>query len=172
MKRAIVLAISVILALTMAAPTVLARSVNGVAPEDVNPDSEPIIINAGDNTVLGGSCVFPIQLDLSGKAKTIELPNGAFIFTSPDLNVTITNLDNGEQASFNITGAFHQTTDPVTGDVTTVITGRNLPFDPKAGVNLTIGNFSFVFDAEGNLIQSFEDTDGKGQVIDVCALLA
>ena len=172
MKRAIVVAISVILALTMAAPTVLARSVNGVAPEDVNPDSEPIIINAGDNTVLGGSCDFPMRLDLSGKAKTIELPNGAFIFTSPDLDVTITNLDNGEQASFNITGSFHQTTDPVTGDVTTRITGRNLPFDPEAGVNLTIGNFSFVFDAEGNLIQSFEDTDGKGQVIDVCALLA
>jgi hypothetical protein len=35
-KRAIVLAISVILALTMAAPTVLARSDNGVAPEDVS----------------------------------------------------------------------------------------------------------------------------------------
>jgi hypothetical protein len=34
-KRAIVLALSVILALTMAAPTVLARSVNGVAPVDV-----------------------------------------------------------------------------------------------------------------------------------------
>ena len=171
MQRAIVLALGVILALVVAAPTVLARSVNGVAPEDVNPDSEPIIINAGDDTVLGGSCDFPIQLDLSGKAKTIELPNGAFIFTSPDLDVTITNLDNGEQASFNVTGSFHQTT-AENGDVTTVITGRNLPFDPEAGVNLTIGNFSFVFDAQGNLLQSFEDTDGKGQVIDVCALLA
>jgi hypothetical protein len=53
--------------------------------------------------------------------------------------------------------------------VTTRITGRNLPFDPVRGVNLTIGNFSFVFDAEGNLLQSFE---GKGQVIDVCELLS
>jgi hypothetical protein len=47
-----------------------------------------------------------------------------------------------------------------------------LGFDPEAGVVLTIGNFTYVFDADGNLIQSFEDTDGNGQVIDVCALLA
>ena len=172
MKRAIVLALSVILALTMAAPTVLARSDNGVAPGDVNPDSEPIFINADDDTVLGGSCAFDMRLDLSGKAKTIELPNGAFIFTSPDLNVTITNLDNGEQASFNITGALHQTT-AENGDVTTVMTGRNLPFDPDEGVNLTIGNFSFVFDKDGNLIKSFADPPvGNGQVIDVCSLLS
>ena len=169
MKRAIVLALSVILALTMAAPTLLARSVNGVAPEDVSP--EPIFVPANDDTVLGGSCAFPIRLDLSGKAKTIELPNGAFIFTSPGLDVTITNETNGEQATFNITGAFHQTT-AENGDVTTKITGRNLPFDPDAGVNLTIGNFSFVFDENGNLLQSFEETDGNGQVIDVCELLS
>jgi hypothetical protein len=171
-KRAIVVAISVILALTMAAPTVLARSVNGVPPEDVNPDSEPIFINAGDNTLLGGSCAFDMRLDLSGKAKTIELPNGAFVFTSPGLDATITNLENGEQATFNITGAFHQTT-AENGDVTFRITGRNLPFDPDEGVNLTIGNFSFVFDENGTLIKSFADPPvGNGQVIDVCALLS
>jgi hypothetical protein len=62
---------------------------------------------------------------------------------------------------------------PANGDVTYRITGRNLPFDPDAGVNLTIGNFNFVFDKNGNLIKSFEDTDdGKGQVIDVCELLS
>ena len=60
----------------------------------------------------------------------------------------------------------------MTGDVTFQITGRNLPFDPDEGVNLTIGNFSFVFDENGNLLQSFEQTDGKGQVIDVCELLS
>jgi hypothetical protein len=43
-----------------------------------------------------------------------------------------------------------------------------LLFDPEAGVVLTIGKFTYVFDDEGNLIQPFE---GKGQVIDVCALL-
>jgi hypothetical protein len=170
-KRAIVVAISVILALTMAAPTVLARSVNGVPPGDVNPKT--FFIDAGDNTLFNGSCAFDMRLDLSGKAKTIELPNGAFVFTSPGLDATITNLENGEQATFNITGSIHQTTDPVTGDVTFQITGRNLPFDPDEGVNLTIGNFSFVFDENGTLIKSFADPPvGNGQVIDVCALLS
>ena len=56
--------------------------------------------------------------------------------------------------------------------MTTVITGRNLLFDPDAGIVLLSGNFSFVFDKKGNLIQSFEDTDGNGQVIDVCELLS
>jgi hypothetical protein len=110
-----------------------------------------------------------MRLDLSGKAKTIELPNGAFIFTSPGLDVTITNLDSPEnQAMFNITGTFHQTTNPENGEVTTVVTGRNLLFDPEAGTNIAIGNFSFVFDAEGNLVQPLA---GEGRLIDVCALL-
>jgi len=168
-KRAIVVAISVILALTMAAPTVLARSVNGVAPGDISGPVPP--------EFFPGTCDFPLQLELSGKAKTIVLPDGGVvgvtsIGTSPGLDVTATNLENGEQARFSITGTFFETTNPENGDVTTVITGRNLLFDPDAGIVLLSGNFSFVFDKKGNLIQSFEDTDGNGQVIDVCELLS
>ena len=166
MKRAIVLAISVILALTMAAPTVLARSDNGKAPEAVIAD---FTVTPG---AAGGSCDFPLHLDLSGKGKEITQPDGSHIFTSPGLHVTATNQTNGEQASFSITGAFHETTNPENGEVTTKVTGRNLLSDPDTGYVLLSGNFSFVFDAEGNLIQSFEDTDGKGQVIDVCELLS
>jgi hypothetical protein len=162
-KRAIVLALSVILALTMAAPTVLAQG-NGGAPEDVSGTIPPEVV-----AQFPGACSFPMQLDLSGKGKVITLPDGRRILTSPGLHVTVTNVDTGEQATFNITGTFHETTNPETGEVTTVVTGRNLLFDPEAGVVLTIGQFTFVFDAEGNLIQPFE---GKGQVIDVCALLA
>src|SRR5215217_4285275 len=150
----------------MAAPTVLARSDNGTAPEDVE---GTFIVEPGDP---GGSCAFRLQLDLSGKGKEITQPDGSRIITSPGLNVTATNLDNGEQATFSITGAFHETTNPVNGDVTTKVTGRNLLSDPDAGYVLLSGNFSFVFDKNGNLIQSFEDTDGNGQVIDVCALLS
>jgi hypothetical protein len=162
MKRAIVLALSVILALTMAAPMVSARSDNGVAPVDV---SGPV-----DPEFFPGTCEFPLRLEVNGKAKAIELPNGGFIFTSPGVDVTITNFDTPEnQATFNITGSFHQTTDPVTGEVTTLARGRNLLSDPEAGTVIAIGNFSFVFDAEGNLVQELE---GEGQLIDVCALLA
>jgi hypothetical protein len=163
-NRAIVLALSVILALTMAAPTVLAQGPpNGGAPEDV---SGTFTVNPGD---IPGTCAFPMLFELSGKGKTIELPDGRLILTSPGLHVTVTNLANPEnQETFNITGSFHQTTNPVNGQVTTVVTGRNFLFDPEAGTVIAIGNFSYVFDAEGNLVQPLE---GKGQLIDVCTLL-
>jgi len=163
-RRTIMIALIALLALAMAAPTVLARNVNGVAPKAVSDD--PIIVNPGD---FPGSCDFSFQLDQSGKAKAIDLPGEVFIFTSPDLNVTITNLDNPEnQATYNITGSVHPSTDPETGDVTTVVKGRNLLIDPEAGTVIAIGTFSFVFDAKGNLIQPLE---GEGQLIDVCAAL-
>jgi hypothetical protein len=68
MKRAIVLALSVILALTMAAPTVLAQG-NGGAPKDV---SDTFTVNPGD---IPGTCSFPMQLELSGKGKQITQPD-------------------------------------------------------------------------------------------------
>ena len=53
--------------------------------------------------------------------------------------------------------------------MTTILTrGRNLLSDPVAGTVIAIGNFSFVVDAEGNLVQPLE---GEGPLIDVCALL-
>ena len=115
----------------------------------------------------GELCAFPIHFALSGKAKTIELPAERTIFTSPGVSATLTNLDNDNQETFGITGAFHETI-LANGDVETVVTGRNLLFDPFAGLVLAIGRFSFVFDAEGNLIQPLQ---GTGRLIDLCALL-
>ena len=164
MKRAIVLAISVILALTMAAPTVLAQGPpNGGAPEDV---SGTFTVNPGD---IPGTCAFPMLFELSGKGKTIELPDGSLILTSPGVHVTVTNLANPEnQATFNITGSFHRSTNPETGQEATLARGRNFLFDPVAGTVIAIGDFSFVFNADGALAQPLE---GEGQLIDVCALL-
>ena len=161
MKRAIVLALSVILALTMAAPTVLARSDNGTAPEPVSAD---FTVMPGDP---GGSCDFPIRLQVSGKGKEITQPDGSHIFTSPGLHVTATNQTTGEQATFSITGAFHQSTNE-TDQVTTLARGRSLLFDPVAGTVIASGNFSYVFNSDGTLAQPLE---GEGQLIDVCALL-
>jgi hypothetical protein len=116
----------------------------------------------------GDLCAFGVELSGTGKAKTIELPGKRFIFTSPGLDATLTNLDDpSKQVTLNVTGAFHQTTEG-DGSVVTVTTGRSLLGDPEAGFVLAIGHFSFVFDAEGNLIQPLA---GKGQVIDVCALI-
>jgi hypothetical protein len=167
MKRAIVVAISVILALTMAAPTVLAQEEgppNGGAPDVVSGTVPP--------EFFPGTCDFPLQLEVNGKAKLIELPDGGVgvtsIATSPGLDVTITNVETPEnQATLNITGSFHQSTNE-TGQVTTLYRGRNLLSDAEAGTVIAIGNFSFVQDAEGNVVQHLE---GQGQLIDVCALL-
>jgi hypothetical protein len=163
MKRAIVLALSVILALVVAAPTVLARNVNGVAPTDA---SGTIVVEPGDYP---GTCDFTYQLDLSGKGKMIDRPGDILVFTSPGLNVTVTNLDDPDhpQATYNITGTLEQTT-LKNGDVVTVATGRNFLIDPEAGTVIAIGDYSFAFDKKGNLIQTLQ---GKGQLIDVCAAL-
>jgi hypothetical protein len=163
MKRIVLLMVGILLALVVAAPMVSAQSANGGAPEDA---SGTVVVNPGDYP---GSCEFPFSLEFSGKAKTIELPNGGFIFTSPGLDVTITNLEEPEnQATFNITGSVHQSTSE-NGDVVTVMTGRNFAIDPVAGTTVVIGRFSFIFDAEGNLIQP---QTGTGQRIDVCELLS
>jgi hypothetical protein len=163
-KRAIVLALSVILALTMAAPTVLARSVNGEAPEEFS-----------GTVPFPSTCDFPLKVEVSGKAKTIVLPDGAVvgvtsIGTSPGLDVTVTNVTTGEQATFNITGAFHNSADtPKPGQVTTVSTGRSLFYDPVAGTVIAIGNFTIVYNSDFTVATPLE---GEGQLIDVCALLA
>jgi hypothetical protein len=114
-------------------------------------------------------CGFPIEVVLSGKAKTIELPGGRTLMTAPGLTVTLTNPANGNQETLNITGAGHQRV-LENGDVETVSTGRNALFAPAVpGLVLIIGRFSFVLDADGNLVQPLE---GTGQLIDLCELLA
>jgi hypothetical protein len=115
-----------------------------------------------------GFCTFAVLFHFTGKTKTIELPGPRTIITAPKAVATLTNLDNQQQETFGITGAFHQET-LTNGDLVTVVTGRNLLFDPIAGLVLAIGRFSFVFDAQGNLIQPLQ---GKGQLIDVCDLLS
>jgi hypothetical protein len=114
-------------------------------------------------------CGFPIQVVLSGKAKTIDLPNGSTIMTAPGLTVTLTNPANGSQETLNITGALHQRT-LENGDVEIVSTGRSALFAPAVpGLVLVIGKFSYIVDAVGNLVQPLQ---GTGQLIDLCELLS
>jgi hypothetical protein len=116
-----------------------------------------------------GECAFPVRFEQNGKGSTITLPGGRFIFTSPGLDATLTNLDDSAKSvTLNITGTFHQSTDP-NGDTVTVVTGRNLLGDPDAGFVLAIGSFSFKFDAGGNLVQPLA---GHGQLTKVCPLIS
>jgi hypothetical protein len=150
------LALAVLTSLTLGRLSVEAQN----RPEEIN---FTITIPAP-----GGVCAFGVEISVAGKAKTIHLPGDRFIVTAPGQHATLTNLgDPTKQVMLNITGAFHQTTQQ-DGSVVTVSTGRSLLFDPQAGFVLAIGNFSFVFDANGNLIQPLE---GQGQLIDACAMI-
>ncbi len=161
MKRIVLMMVGILLVLVLAMPMALAQGQGG-APQDVEGsiDLEP--------GAVFGHCEFPVRYEFSGKAKTIELPDGRFIFTSPGLTATLTNLESGERETVVITGAFHQTT-LENGDVVTKVTGRNLLGDPEAGFVVAVGNFSFAFNAQGELVQPLA---GEGRLIDVCELLS
>ena len=165
MRRSIMIALIALLALAVAAPLAVAAG-----PENPNPNA-PVPVEGSQVLEPGavfGRCDFPILYELSGKAKLLTLPGGRFITTAPDQTATLTNINTGKKVTLNITGSFHQTTDE-NGNVVTMATGRNLLGDPQAGFVLAIGDFSYVFDKNGNLIQPLQ---GKGQLIDVCGLLS
>ena len=127
---------------------------------------EPINFDFVDST----SCPFSIHVVLTGKTKTIDLPGGRQIVTSPGLDVDFTNLESGKEVTLSITGASHVTTQD-NGDIVVVATGRNILFDPVAEPHfaLTRGHFTWAVDKDGTLIQP---RSGKGKLTDVCQLLA
>lgn len=164
MKRIMLLMVGILSALVVAAPMVSAQSDNGGAPEDVSVTYGPEIL-----AQFPGHCDFPMQLEISGKTKTIEQGNGGVIITSPGAFATATNTANGEQATFNITGSLHKST-LENGNVKTVMTGRNFALDPVAGTFVSIGSFTYINDPTDttNLVP----VSGNGQMIDVCELLS
>ena len=152
-------------ACTDISPPVVPVSADGSTP--IAAQARPTAVDETPFTV--PFCGFPVLVVLSGKSKTIELGGGRTILTSPGLTATMTNLDNGNQETIGITGAFHQRV-LESGDVETVFTGRNALFDPIApGLVLAIGRFSVVQDAGGNAVRPLQ---GSGKLVDVCALLA
>jgi hypothetical protein len=117
----------------------------------------------------GVACSFDVEASITGKSKVIDLPGERFILTAPNLFVTLTNLeDPSKQVTLNATGSFEETINP-DGSIVTVSRGRSVLTDPvTAGLVLVIGKFSFVTDAEGNIIQPLE---GQGQIIDICQMI-
>src|SRR6185436_19446138 len=146
-------AVAILLALTLGPAT------NAVAQQ--GPPS-----NVDDSFPIEGICPFPVLVELSGKAKTSQLPGGSLLFTSPKLTATFTNLDQTSHSeALGITGSIRQTT-LANGEVELVFIGRNLliGFDPVAGFVITMGRCSASLDADGNLIQPLS---GNGRLIDV-----
>lgn len=128
-------------------------------------DSTPIILPADPSL-----CPFPIRIVQNGKAKSITLPGNRSIFTSPGLVVEITNLtDESKSYSQGVTGSFHQSIDSVTGYIVTKTTGRSLLGDPTTGLVLVNGNYRFIFDGNGTLV---EPLNGQGTMVSACQLVS
>jgi hypothetical protein len=164
MKRFVLLMVGILSALVVAAPMVLAQSDNGAAPQEYS-----VTYGPEDLAQYPGHCSFPMQLEISGKTKMIEQGNGGVIITSPGAFATVTNLANGEQATFNITGSAHKST-LENGNVETVMTGRNFAIDPVSGTFVSMGRFSFVNDPTDTT--NIVPVSGEGRMIDVCALMS
>jgi hypothetical protein len=164
MKRFVLLMVGILSALVVAAPMVLAQSDNGAAPQEYSVTYGPEVI-----AQYPGHCSFPMQLEVSGKTKTIEQGNGGVIITSLGAFATVTNLANGEQATFNVTGTAHKSI-LANGNVKTVMTGRNFALDPAAGTFVSMGHFTFVNNPTDTI--NVIPVSGKGRMIDVCALLS
>jgi hypothetical protein len=140
--------------------TVLAQR-NAGAPTPVDPTQfvDPIATEI---------CGFPVQVALSGKAKTLLLPGDRLIVTAPGLTATLTNLTSRHTEHLVITGTV-QFADLPNGNVEIVQRGRNIVGMDDSFL-LIIGHFSFVVDpATGATV---EPLHGNGQVVDICELLS
>ena len=158
-KRKLVLATCLILAALGPPAAELSRgaSLNGSPP-----------VPANQTFTISGICAFDVQATVTGKTKTITLPGGRFIFTAPNFSATFTNLsDPTKSVTLNLTGSEHVSFD-ANGNQVFMLPGRNGVFDPSIGILLLVGNFTVVFDSNGNLIQA---PTGSGQITQVCDLI-
>src|SRR5215211_4594840 len=157
-RRILVLVAGVALALAVVLVLPRASSAAPPGPVDVT-------------TTLPG-CDFPVEAEVSGKSKVIDLDSGQTLITSPNLRITLTNVtEPTNQVTYVITGSF-LTTERTDGNLDVEARGSNLIFGPEVGIFLTVGRFTFVgFEDEGAIVALTPPT-GEGSLTDVCALLA
>ena len=133
---------------------------------DSSRGSPPEVIN--QTFTLPGICGFDVQGTISGMQGVVNLPNGGLIITSPAAFGTFTNLsDPTKSVTVNLTGVFHISFDQ-NGDTIYMLTGRNGWTDPSLGILLLVGDFTLVYDSNGNLI---EGPTGEGQITSICDLI-
>ena len=118
-------------------------------------------------TLPGIFCGFDVQVTLAGREGVINLPSGGLILTGVDFDATFTNLsDPTKSVTLNLAGAVHFSFDQ-NGNTIERSTGRNAFLDPSVGLLFIIGDFTFVYDSNGNLISA----TGNGTSTDICGLI-
>jgi len=115
-----------------------------------------------------GICGFDVQATITGKEGVINHPGGGMIVTGPATFGTFTNLsDPTKNVTLSMTGVFHISSDQ-NGNTIVKVTGRGVAEDPSFGLLLLIGEFTLVFDPQGNIISG---PTGNGQMINICQLI-
>jgi len=116
-------------------------------------------------------CGFPVQATVTGRLGVISLPGGGFLVTSPATTAVFTNLTDGTSVTINgFTGPAIVTFDQ-NGNTIVRGLGRGAIFDPATpgfGILFLTGEWNFVLDPNGNIIQG---PTGNGQITDVCGLI-
>ena len=113
------------------------------------------------------ACGFDVLVEITGKEKFIEHPNGRLVITAPGESVTMTNLANDKQATEDITGTIRVAV-LENGDAELNLTGRSF-FERENGLVITVGNWNTTIDLGGNEVVPLH---GTGRLIDACALLS
>jgi hypothetical protein len=117
---------------------------------------------------LPGICGFDVLSELSGREGVISLPGGSFLFIYPATFQTFTNLsDPTKSVTLNVTGPAIVSIDQ-DGNFIGDGHGRGVLARPSFGIWLFIGDWHFVFDPDGNII---EWPTGNGQSISVCDMI-
>lgn len=166
MYRSKLVVASVVLVWSTLASLCLADTPPGSPPERID---VTFVLDPSDPNVGTSACAFPVEISITGKSKTINLPGNRMIITAPGQVATVTNVsDRSKQVKLNTTGVFTFLNQPGGGFVG-IGTGRNLVTDPTFGLTLVVGRFSFAFDGAGNLIQGL--TLQGGQTTSVCSLI-
>ncbi len=114
-------------------------------------------------------CGFEVQETITGKLGVISLPDGGLLVTSPATTAVFTNLsDPTKSVTINgFTGPAKVSFDQ-NGNTIIKGLGRGATFLPSFGIALLIGEWNFVLDPNGNILQG---PTGNGQIINVCELI-
>ena len=114
------------------------------------------------------SAALTFKLRLPERQGVISLPSGGIIVTGPATFGTFTNLsDPTKNVTLSMTGVFHVSSDQ-NGNTIVKVTGRGVAEDPSFGLLLLVGEFTLVFDPQGNIISG---PTGNGQIINICQLI-
>lgn len=133
----------------------------------------PTPVDTTETFAAGEACTFPIEVAFEGKGGAIDLPhNPTFsgMATSPDLRVTVTNLDTGKSVTVNATGVFRFVTTP-DGGLEIVAGGHNFLYGvPEVGATALATTGPITVQVVNGEIAAM-DLSGA-QVRNICAELA